>query len=105
MALMTAESGTMLQSFTNEGVVLVEYGTPWCPPCKTLLGVLEELDGEMNGKARFVKVNCDDLPDAAAEAGVLGTPTVVVYKDGVPMDKLVGLRPKAQYRTVLERYL
>jgi thioredoxin 1 len=105
MALITAESDSMLESIKSEGVVLVEYGTPWCPPCKTLLGLLEELDQEMNGDARFVKVNCEDLPGAASEAGIMGTPTVIVYKDGIPMDKLVGLRPKSQYQAVIERYI
>ncbi|WP_028609578.1 thioredoxin family protein [Paenibacillus harenae] len=105
MSFITAESDSMLKSVTMEGVVLVEYGTPSCPPCRTLLGLLEELDEEMGGKARFVKVNCEDLPGSASEAGIMGTPTVIVYKDGMPMDKLVGLRPKSQYQTVIERYL
>ncbi|WP_376768622.1 thioredoxin family protein [Paenibacillus foliorum] len=95
----------MLKSILREGVVLVDYGAPWCPPCKTLLPILEEIDLEMTGKVRIVKVNCEDLPVSAAEAGVMGMPTVIVYKEGQPLEKVVGLRPKAQYRNMLEKHL
>ncbi|WP_169090067.1 thioredoxin family protein [Paenibacillus sp. PL91] len=105
MAIMNAESDSMLKSIVSEGVVLVDYGAPWCPPCKTLLGILDELDQEMNGRVGIIKVNCEDLPASASEAGVLGMPTVIVYKDGQPMDKLVGLRPKSLYQAVVEKYL
>ncbi|MCR8635183.1 MULTISPECIES: thioredoxin [Paenibacillus] len=105
MALTVAENDAMLKSLISEGVVLVDYGAPWCGPCKALLPVLEEIDQEMTGKVRIVKVNCEDLPASAAEAGVMGMPTVIVYKEGQPLDKIVGLRPKAQYRNVLEKHL
>jgi thioredoxin 1 len=105
MALTIVENDAMLKSIIREGIVLVDYGTPWCPPCKILLPILDEIDLEMTGRVRIVKVNCEDLPESAAEAGVMGTPTVIVYKEGQPMDKLVGLRPKSQYRAVLEKHL
>lgn len=104
MTIRSAESDHMLESIVSSGVVLVDYGTPWCPPCKTLLGILEELDRDLNGIIDMVKVDCDNLPASASAAGVLGMPTVIVYKDGVPMDKLVGLRPKAVYQAAIEKY-
>ncbi|MNJ81632.1 Thioredoxin [compost metagenome] len=59
----------------------------------------------MAGEVSFVKVDCEELPAAASAAGVMGMPTVIVYKNGVPMDKLVGLRSKEQYKVILNRYL
>ncbi|MNP81407.1 Thioredoxin [compost metagenome] len=52
-----------------------------------------------------MKVDCDELPELAAEAGVMGMPTVVVYKGGQPVEKLVGLSPKPVYTGVISRYL
>ncbi|SFI37737.1 thioredoxin 1 [Paenibacillus sp. UNC496MF] len=98
-----AESMNRLRELTREGVVLVDYGAPRCPPCRTLEPILEELGQELAGSARVVYVDCDALPDAAAAAGVMSTPTVVVYKDGLPMEKLVGLRSKAAYRLAAEK--
>ncbi|MFC4807716.1 thioredoxin family protein [Paenibacillus sp. GCM10023250] len=100
-----AESVNQLNELTREGVVLVDYGAPWCQPCRTLEPILRELGEELAGSARIVYVDCDALPDAAAAAGVMGTPTVVVYKDGQPMEKLVGLRSKAAYRLAAEKHL
>ncbi|WP_139991421.1 thioredoxin family protein [Paenibacillus paridis] len=105
MAIINADSELTLDSALSQGVVLVDYAAPFCPPCKTLLGVLEELEEEMNGEVSFIKVNCEELPAAASKAGILGTPTVIVYKDGVPMDKLVGLRQKSSYQAILQKYL
>jgi len=50
-------------------------------------------------------VDCDETPDLASEAGVMSMPTVVVYKEGQPMEKLVGLRPKSAYQSVLNKHL
>ncbi|WP_342778542.1 thioredoxin family protein [Paenibacillus sinopodophylli] len=105
MTIRNAESDQMLVSIVSSGVVLVDYGTPWCPPCKTLFGILDELDHDLNGRLDIVKVNCENLPASASAAGVLGMPTVIVYQDGIPMDKLVGLRPKAVYQAIVEKYL
>ncbi|MBT2293072.1 thioredoxin family protein [Paenibacillus albidus] len=88
------------------GTVLVDYGAAWCPPCKVLLPILEELDQEYSGEAvTIIKVDCDEFPELASEAGVMGMPTVVIYQDGQPMEKLVGLRPKSAYQGVLSRYV
>ncbi|MFC0394513.1 thioredoxin family protein [Paenibacillus mendelii] len=105
MALMQAESNERLKEIVREGVVLVDYVTAWCPPCKTLLPILEEIDEEMTGRVRIVKVDCEQLPESAVDAGIMGTPTVIVYHEGQAVEKLVGLRPKSQYQAVLEKYV
>lgn len=104
MTMINAESLADLKSVVKKGLTLVDYGAPWCPPCRTLLPILKELDRDLKGQIPIVKVNCDDLPDAASEAGVMSMPTVIVYKNGEPMEKLVGLRPKNVYRQVLDKH-
>lgn len=105
MPLMNAESESSLRASLQEGITLVDYNAPWCPPCKPLVPILEELDEHYAGSIRIVKVNCDDLPGAASEAGVMSLPTVILYKDGVPMDKLIGLRPKSAYQMIIDKHL
>ncbi|SDX61791.1 co-chaperone YbbN [Paenibacillus sp. CF384] len=103
MGIEQVENLEHLRQLIGDGVVLVDYGAPHCPPCHRLLPILEELAVELEEQLRIAYVDCDKLPDAAASAGVMGTPTVIVFKDGQPMDKLVGLRPKSAYRLAAER--
>jgi thioredoxin 1 len=105
MGLLNAENETVLRATINEGVTLVDYNAPWCPPCKPLIPILEELNEAYADSIRIIKVNCDDLPGAASEAGVMSMPTVILYKDGVPMEKLIGLRPKAAYQAIIDKHL
>lgn len=105
MPLLNAENEAALRATINEGITLVDYNAPWCPPCKPLLPILEELEEAYAGSIRIIKVNCDDLPGAASEAGVMSLPTVILYKDGAPMEKLIGLRPKSAYQAIIEKHL
>ncbi|TVY11482.1 thioredoxin [Paenibacillus cremeus] len=86
-------------------LVLVEFGAPWCPPCNTLLPILEKLEPELKGAVSIVKVNADDCPDIAAQYGILSMPTVILFKSGQPVDKLVGLRPKDVYKNLVAKHL
>lgn len=87
------------------GVTLVDFGTTWCPPCKALLPVIETLAGEYGDRVSVVKVDTDDSPETASSFGVMANPTVIVFNDGEPVEKLVGLRPIDAYRSVLNRYV
>ncbi|MFC5653387.1 thioredoxin family protein [Paenibacillus solisilvae] len=88
------------------GVPLIEFGTLWCPPCRTLLPILDELANDLSDEAvTIIQINCDSSPHAAAAHGVMSTPTVVLYKDGQAVDKLVGLRPKGIYKSLIDQHL
>jgi thioredoxin 1 len=88
----------------GEGLTLVDFGAPWCPPCRTLLPILGELDEELDGRASILKVNADDSPATATAYGIMSMPTVILFKDGQPVEKLVGLRSKEAYLTLINRY-
>ncbi|MNI84806.1 Thioredoxin [compost metagenome] len=72
-------------------------------PCRALHPILEELDGELDGAVPILTVNVDECPESAAMYGVMSMPTVIVFRDGQPVTKLVGLRSKEAYRTVLSK--
>ena len=85
--------------------VLVDFWAEWCGPCKTIAPVLEELAGEQAGKLRIAKVDVDENQGLARQYGVQSIPTMIVFKDGVEVHRLVGARGKAQLLEELSSYL
>lgn len=97
------------QSFTNEvegqGTVLVDFWAPWCGPCKMIAPVLEDLDKEVGEKLKIAKVNVDDNPESASRFGVMSIPTLIVFKNGEPVDKIVGFQSKDALKSVVSRHM
>ena len=75
------------------GVALVDFWAEWCGPCKMQLPI-EEFSGEMEGKATVGKVNVDEQLELAQSFGIQSIPTLILFKDGKPVKKLVGLHSK-----------
>lgn len=92
-------------SETGSGVVLADFWAPWCGPCKMIAPVLEELDSEMGEKVKIVKLDVDDNQETAAKFGVMSIPTLIVFKDGEVVDKVVGFQPKEALANVLNKHL
>ncbi len=81
----------------SEEPVVVDFWAPWCGPCRVLGPVIEELAEELKGKAKVAKLNVDDNQQLAAEYEVRGIPTVIVFKNGQPVERIVGIQPKEKY--------
>lgn len=95
---------TNFEENIKEGVTLVDFWAPWCGPCKMIAPVLEDLAKDVDGKANIVKVDVDENQETAAKFEVMSIPTLIVFKDGQAVDKVVGFQPKEQLQAVLEKH-
>ncbi len=77
--------------------VLVDFYADWCGPCKRIAPLLNEISEELAGKVLVCKVNIDENGGLAEEFGVMSIPYVVCFKDGKPVDQIVGAVPKENY--------
>jgi len=91
-------------SETSSGVVLADFWAPWCGPCKMIAPVLEELDAEMGDKVKIVKLDVDDNQETAGKFGIMSIPTLLVFKDGEVVDKVVGFQPKEALAELLSKH-
>lgn len=105
MSLQTINTITFWSAIREKEVMLDDFGVEWCPPCKVLLPTLEELTRENGDRLSILQVDCDESPEIAAEFGVMSMPTVIVFHNGEPVDKFIGLRPKGVYQAALARYV
>ena len=78
--------------------VLVDFWAPWCGPCKVVGPVVDSLAADNEGKLVVGKVNVDENNDLAAKFGIRGIPTLVIFKDGNEVQRMVGAQSKAQHR-------
>ena len=74
--------------------VLVDFWAPWCMPCKIIAPAIEKIADEMKGELKVAKLNVDEAPDIATELSVLNIPTLILFKDGNELARIIGVNSK-----------
>lgn len=90
---------------SQQGVVVVDFFANWCGPCRKLAPILEEIDTELSQKVKFAKINTDENIEMAKQYQVSGLPTLMIFKNGEAVERLVGLMPKSSIITNIEKHI
>jgi thioredoxin 1 len=96
---------TFSSEVARHQLMVVDFWAEWCGPCRLVEPVIEELAGEYAGKVAFGKVNVDENPGTSQSFGIQSIPTILVFRNGQPVDGIIGAVPKAQIVSKFLRYL
>jgi len=102
---MDLNSKNFQDTLKNNKVVMVDFWAAWCGPCRALTPTITELEKEFLDTAVVAKVNVDEEPQISAELSIRAMPTIVIFKDGVEVERLVGMSPKSTYSDKINYYL
>lgn len=87
------------------GVALVDFWAAWCAPCREVSPLVDQLADTFKGRVAFFRVNVDDNPKTSETYDILSMPTLLLMKNGKPVDKLVGALPKAELEAFIQQAL
>jgi thioredoxin 1 len=91
-------------NFIKKGVVVVDFWATWCAPCRLQGPIVEDLSKEMK-KVKFGKLDVDHNRQVAMKYGIRGIPTLIIFKDGKVVEKVVGLHQKEDLKKIIETHL
>jgi thioredoxin 1 len=85
------------------GVTLVDFWAPWCGPCMMQGPIVEKVAAAVGDKAKIAKLNVDEGQRTAAQYGIRSIPTLIIFKDGTPIQQFVGVQSEGQLTAALEQ--
>jgi thioredoxin 1 len=103
MSIHKLDAGSF-QPTISEGLTLVDFWAEWCGPCRMLAPVLERVAAEADFGAKIGKVNVDENPQLASQFNIRGIPTMILFKNGQPVDQIVGLTDENSIKALVSRH-
>jgi thioredoxin 1 len=88
-----------------DGPVLVDFWAPWCAPCKAITPILEEISKHYGDRLKIFKLNTDENMQLPGQFGIRGIPTLILFKKGEPVEKIVGVRPRQFLEETIDQHL
>lgn len=101
--MLTLTDASFEEAVNKPGLLLVDFWAEWCGPCKKMLPILEEIDSE--GSLPIAKLNVDENPVKSGEFSVSSIPTMILFKDGEPVETIIGASPKHVIMKKLESWI
>ncbi len=89
---------------TATGVTLVDFWATWCGPCQIMIPRLDELALKMGDKAKVMKMDVDQNPDTPGSFNIMSIPTIIVFKDGKMVEKMVGTKEVTELEVILSKH-
>lgn len=89
----------------SKTVTFVDFWAPWCGPCRAMHPIFDELSAQYAGKVTFYKMNVDENPDTPQQFNVMSIPTFIIFKNGEPVDTIIGVQSKEAIVKKLEEQL
>lgn len=88
-----------------QGLILVDFWAVWCGPCQMVAPIIDELASEYIGKLKVVKLNTDENPEIAGRYGIMSIPTLLFFRGGQPVEKVIGAVPKKVLKDAIDKLL
>ena len=105
MGITLSEENFKQEVLESDVPVLVDFWADWCMPCKMIAPMIDELSQEYDGKIKVGKLNVDEAQGIASNYGIMSIPTLIIFKGGEVVDKMVGAVPKTDLVSVIEKHL